>query len=163
MNQMMTEPPVGNVPLWDTPTVAALAGIEQQTLLGWRRRNHFLGGPKEGAQGKAGYMHNLTDTLVACAVADIVQRGVDVQSAVIFEDDLRSAFSNMLDGLGNPCTVVGVYPRGRDEQCIGKPLWSLDDELSIREALNRSPTRTMLLIDLQPIMNRVLLELKVAE
>lgn len=160
MNQMFCMP--GRVDRWDTPTVAALSHIEPQVLLAWRRKYGFLGGSQPGRQGTAGgYTHTMMDIFVAAATADIVRRGIDPSDAAVFEGNLRATFKRLMDG-GSWPSIIGLYPRHRDEpRHYGCPFWTLADELSIAEALARSPTGTMLVVDLKPIMDRVAKELKV--
>jgi hypothetical protein len=143
---------------WTTETVARLADIEPPVLRAWRAHYGFLGGSHPGTQGRAGgYMHDLLDTLVSVATADIVRRGISPARVAIYESDLRATFARIIEGKGWP-TVIGCYPD--KEPRIGT-FWTLSDELSIREALARSPTGAMLIVDLAPILERVRRELQV--
>jgi hypothetical protein len=160
MNKMITDQAFGNGPLWDTITTAEIAGIAQQTLLAWRRNYHLLGGPRQGAQGRNGYWHDLLDVLTVCAAADIARRGIDPEDACVFQLDLRASFERIIENKGWP-SIVACHPRGRDAERVGNPFWTISPELTMGEALARSPTGTMLVIDLKPILDRVVQRLGV--
>jgi hypothetical protein len=150
---MITEPRIGNSPRWDTPRVAEIAGIEPATLLAWRRNHHLLGGPRAGAQGKGQYWHNLIDVLVACAVAAVIRRGVEVDSAVVAEPDLRTMFAMMLDR-PTTYTIFASHPRGRDPE-VRPTFFYFDRENLIDEMFARSHGEVLILIDLRANMDRV--------
>jgi hypothetical protein len=152
--------------LYDSPSVATIAGVDVQVLLGWRRRHDFLGGPKDGAQGSGGYLHSFIDALVIVAVAAMARRGLDVASAVAAEDSLRAAFEMMADKAGgdpdlkNPVsTIFGYHPKGRDPK-TKVSFYFLTREQTLDEVMKQ--TSALYLLDLQPIMDVALKRLKIS-
>jgi hypothetical protein len=168
MNMLAGSPDASdtNKPMYDSPTIAKIAGIEQQVLLGWRRRHDFLGGPKEGAQGSGGYLHSLIDALVIVAVAAMVRRGLDVANAVAAESELRLAFEMMANKAGGDpdlknevSTIFGYHPQGRDPK-TRISFYFLSRKETLDEVMKK--TSALYLLDLQPIMATVLKRLKVS-
>jgi hypothetical protein len=149
--------------LYDNLTIAKIAGVEAQVLLGWRRRQGFLGGMLPGKQGSGGYLHSFIEALVAVAVAAMIRRGLDVADAVRAEDDLAAVFEMMTDTeTGDPRgapTIFGYHPQGRD----GKTKFSiylLRPEMTLAETMEMSGA--LYLLDLAPIFATVKKKLRIS-
>jgi hypothetical protein len=146
--------------LYDNPTIAKIAGIEAQVLLGWRRRHDFLGGMQPGKQGSGGYLHSLIQALVAVAVAVMVRAGTLVIDAVSAETQLTVAFTLMLTDDKAP-TFFAFRPKGRDLKAKSK-FFPLNLDADIRKALDQAEG-SLLVIDLHPISEMVLKKLRVRQ
>jgi hypothetical protein len=149
--------------LYDSPTTAKIAGIEQQVLLGWRRRHDFLGGSKEGSQGSGGYLHSLIDALVIVAVAAMARRGLDVVNAVAAEDELAAHFEMMCESAAGDArpvpAIFGYHPKGRDPKTkISFYFFKREDTLDT--VMNA--TSALYLLDLQAIMDQTMKHLKIS-
>jgi hypothetical protein len=172
MNKIAAGPADIHTPLYDNPTIAKIAGIEAQILLGWRRRHGFLGGMLPGKQGSGGYLHSLIQALVAVAVAAMVRRGLDVENAVAAEAELAMQFEILAEIAGEKfvnehrreheeiSTIFGYHPKGRDPKT--KVSFYFFRRENTLDQVMKAADKGLFLLDLQAIMEFVLKRLKVS-
>src|ERR1043165_7245669 len=139
-------------PKFDSPTVAKVAGVENQVLLGWRRRHGFLGGSETGSQGNAGYRHSPVEGVVVVAIARMIRRGLDVENALLAENELVIAFTMLLENPEAASTIFGYHAKGRDPK-IKASFYYLDRSMTLGEVLDKTPTHSVHLLDLQNILD----------
>ena len=143
--------------LFDSEQTARAAGISQQCLLGWRRRRQLLGGPR-GGQTAIAYAHTLIDVLIVAAVAAMTRRGIEVADAISAEPELHYSFAALLEDHGLPARaphrfppIFGFHAKGRDRD-TKLSIYHLQRDATLGAVLDRSPTGSLQLLDLERIV-----------